>query len=99
MKPSRNKESFWLTRFIILRLVGFIYFVAFLVAANQLLPLVGHNGLSPADAFLAQIQKVTGSRAAGFVELPGLFWFGISDRLLMVAAWTGVILSLPVCLG
>ncbi|MBX6326637.1 MAG: hypothetical protein IRY93_11440, partial [Chthoniobacterales bacterium] len=32
-------NSYWLTRFVILRLLGFVYAVAFLVAANQLVPL------------------------------------------------------------
>jgi len=37
-------NSYWLTRFLILRLLGFVYAVAFLVAAQQLVPLVGERG-------------------------------------------------------
>src|SRR5439155_18118 len=33
-------NSYWLTRFVILRLLGFVYAVAFFVAARQLVPLI-----------------------------------------------------------
>src|ERR1700730_9230917 len=45
-------NSYWLTRFAILRLLGFVYAVAFLVAANQILPLIGADGLLPRGALL-----------------------------------------------
>ena len=54
-------NSYWLTRFVILRLLGFVYAVAFLVAAQQLVPLVGEHGLTPANHFLASIQALLGS--------------------------------------
>jgi len=56
-------NSYWLTRFVILRLLGFIYSIAFLVAGRQLVPLVGRNGLTPAHDFLSSIQSQLGSRA------------------------------------
>jgi hypothetical protein len=34
-------NSYWLPRFVILRLLGFVYAVASLMAAQQLVPLVG----------------------------------------------------------
>src|SRR5213594_1456191 len=73
-------NSYWLTRFVILRLLGFVYAVAFLVAAQQLVPLVGEHGLTPANHFLANIQTQLGSRSAGILRVPTLFWLGISDR-------------------
>ena len=36
-------NSYWLTRFVILRLLGFVYAIAFLVAAQQLVPLIGEH--------------------------------------------------------
>jgi len=44
-------NDYWLTRFFILRLLGFVYAVAFLIAAQQLVPLVGEHGLTPANHF------------------------------------------------
>lgn len=41
-------DDYWLTRCILLRLLGGVYAVAFLVAAKQILPLIGSHGLLPA---------------------------------------------------
>src|ERR1700719_3378925 len=69
-------NSYWLTRFIILRLLGFVYAVAFLVAAQQLVPLVGEHGLTPASHFFERVPPPF------FVLLPprlshppAVFWF------------------------
>ena len=91
--------SYWLTRFIILRLLGFVYFIAFLVAANQIVPLVGEHGLLPAKVYLERLAADFGSRADGFLQLPSLFWFDVSDRFLVAMAWAGVGLSALVLLG
>src|SRR6266480_2169027 len=92
-------NSYWLTRFVILRLLGFVYAVAFLVAAQQLVPLIGEHGLTPANHFLTSIQTQLGSRSAGMLEVPTQFWFGISDKALSIFAWAGFGLSLIVLFG
>jgi hypothetical protein len=92
-------NSYWLTRFIILRLLGFVYAIAFLVAINQLVPLIGKHGLTPADQFLNGIHGYLGSRTAGMLHVPTLFWFGISDIGLRTFAWLGFIFSLVVLAG
>src|SRR5881394_3573851 len=92
-------NSYWLTRFVILRLLGFVYAVAFLVAANQLVPLIGEHGLTPARDFLNLVQTQLGSRSAGMLRLPTLFWFGISDNALLIFSWIGFALSLVVLSG
>jgi hypothetical protein len=92
-------NSYWLTRFIILRLLGFVYAIAFLVAAQQLVPLIGEHGLTPASHFLASIQSQLGSRSAGMLRVPTLFWFGLSGHALSIFAWTGFALSLVVLAG
>ncbi|MCI0657931.1 MAG: lipase maturation factor family protein, partial [Acidobacteria bacterium] len=96
---SRSTSTYWLTRFLILRLLGFIYFIAFLCAARQILPLIGRNGLLPADRYLQRAQLQLGSRLEGFLQLPSLFWIDISDRALLITAWAGVGLSLVVLAG
>jgi hypothetical protein len=75
--------TYWLTRFLILRLLGAIYAVAFLAAINQIVPLIGANGLLP----------------IGSVRLPSVFWFGHSDAALLTAAWVGFALSCVVVAG
>src|SRR6266513_1906343 len=89
-------NSYWLTRFIILRLLGFVYAVAFLVAAQQLVPLIGAHGLTPATHFLNSVQTELGSRTTCMRHVPTLFWFGISDHAVSIFAWVGFGLSLVV---
>src|SRR3954465_12249842 len=96
---SRGGDDYRLTRFVILRLLGFIYAIAFLVAVNQLVPLIGEHGLTPASHFLQRIESHVGSSFSGMVQLPTLFWFGISDRALTLFSWAGLILSLVVLAG
>src|SRR5437667_2517354 len=92
-------NSYWLTRFIILRLLCSVYAIAFLIAAQQLVPLIGEHGLTPANHFLTSIQTQLGSQMAGMFNIPTLFWFGISDNALSIFAWIGLGLSLVVLGG
>src|SRR5882724_1603181 len=92
-------NSYWLTRFVILRLLGFVYAIAFLVAARQLVPLIGHRGLTPADFYLSSIHAELGSRTEGMLHLPTLFWFGCTDLGMSIFAWVGFALSLIVLSG
>ena len=98
-KVFTGGNSYCVTRFVILRLLGFVYAVAFLVAAQQLVPLVGEHGLTPARHFLTAIESQLGSRAAAAIQLPTLFWFGLSDQALSISSWIGFALSLVVLAG
>ncbi|MEO6848707.1 MAG: lipase maturation factor family protein [Chthoniobacterales bacterium] len=94
-----ERSTFWLTRFVILRLLGIVYAVAFLVAANQILPLVGSHGLLPTGLFLDQTAHYFGTPASAFLRLPSLFWLAHSDATLVTTAWIGFALSLVVVAG
>ena len=91
--------TYWLTRFVILRLLGALYAVAFLVAINQIVPLIGSNGLLPVATYLQQVSGALGSDGAGFLRLPSLFWFWHSDAALLTVAWLGFGLSCVVVAG
>jgi len=93
------RPTYWLTRFLILRLLGAIYAVAFLVAINQIIPLIGANGLLPVRMFLKQVSDALGSSSAGFMRLPSIFWFDHSDTSLLTGAWIGFVLSCVVVAG
>jgi len=95
----KTKPQYWLTRFVLLRLLGFIYFIAFLCAVNQIIPLIGHDGLLPADTYLHRLTVHSGSATEGFFEFPSVFWFGISDDGLLLVAWLGLLLSVVVLAG
>ena len=88
-----TRPTYWLTRFLILRLLGLVYAIAFLVAINQILPLIGSDGLTPAGIYLKRVSAALGSEAAGFMRLPSLFWFWHSDTALVTWAWIGLVLS------
>jgi hypothetical protein len=90
---ANDRHSYWLTRFVILRLLGIIYAVAFLVAINQIIPLIGSNGLLPLNIYLKQITAALGSTTSGFTHLPSVFWLWHSDGALLTAAW--LVLSFP----
>src|SRR5436190_9666195 len=94
-----TKPTYWLTRFMILRLLGIIYAIAFLVAINQIIPLIGSNGLTPIGIYLKYINAALGSDGAGFRRLPSIFWWWHSDTTLLTFAWIGFLLSLVVVAG
>ena len=96
---SGTLPTYWLTRFVLLRLLGAIYAIAFLVAINQIVPLIGSDGLLPVDMFLKQVRDSVGSESSGFMQLPSIFWFGHSDNALLAGAWIGFLLSLVVTAG
>lgn len=93
------RPTYWLTRFLMLRLLGAIYAIAFLVAINQVVPLIGENGLLPVGLFLKRVSDTFGSTGAGFWRLPSIFWLAHSDAALQAAAWAGFILSCVVLAG
>lgn len=95
-----KQRPYVLTRFVLLRLLALVYFVAFLVAFQQIRPLLGTNGLLPADTFLQYVITKFGSPLDAFRQLPTLLiWFGASDGVLMAFASLGLVLSFAVLLG
>ncbi|WP_220463977.1 lipase maturation factor family protein [Adhaeribacter radiodurans] len=94
-----SPPTYWLTRFVILRLLGVIYAIAFLVAINQIIPLIGSHGLLPVELYLNRVSTALGSVSAGFLRLPSLFWFWHSDTALLTIAWAGFIISCVVAAG
>lgn len=97
--PAANPSTYWLTRFVVLRLLGLVYAAAFLVAINQLVPLIGEHGLLPAGLYFNQVSAALGSPGAGFMRLPSIFWLWHSDTALLTVAWVGFALSCMVVAG
>ncbi|CAG5116368.1 unnamed protein product [Candidula unifasciata] len=93
------KGSFWLTRMLIIRYMGFIYFVAFLVSLHQNKQLVGRNGLLPANLHLSHIKSHTHSSSLWSLlsHAPTLLWLvdynKDLDYWLDVIAWTGLAIA------
>jgi hypothetical protein len=97
LRVPLDPHRYQLTRFLFLRLLGLIHTVAFLVAEQQLLPLVGSRGLQPARAFLEQAKGILGDRA--YLQLPTLFWLNASDGALRAACHVGLALALLLLAG
>jgi Lipase maturation factor len=88
------KPRYWLARMLLLRALGFIYAVAFLVLVQQWRGLIGSGGILPAADFLARIRAHT-----PFAQWPTLFWLDASDSAVGTLAALGLLLSLAVLLG
>jgi len=92
--------SYWLTREVFLRSLGFIYCVAFLSLSQQLGPLIGQDGILPASLFLDRVQTAAGgSTLEAFWRLPTLFWLNNSDIFLYACCYLGLALSVLLLAG
>jgi len=98
-QSAPGAPSYWLTRFVLLRLLGAVYAVAFLAAALQLRALIGSDGLLPVGDFLERVRTALGSSEAGFRRLPSIFWFSHADGFLVGSAWAGFLLACVVAAG
>ena len=98
-QTAQSRPTYRLTRFLMLRLLGLIYAIGFLVAIQQILPLIGSNGLLPLHSFLSRVREALGTSGAGFLRLPSIFWLNDSDAMLLTMAWIGFLLSCLVVAG
>ena len=94
---SDDPPRFALSRGLFLRLLGFVYFVAFTSLAPQLPGLVGSDGLLPAADYLERAHDLWGGDA--YVQLPTLLWIWPGDVLLMALCWLGIALSAAAIAG
>jgi hypothetical protein len=99
MEMTEARPTYWLSRFLILRLIGTIYAVAFLIAIHQIVPLIGENGILPVGIFLGHVLQAYGSTTSAFLHLPSIFWLDHSDTMMLVTAWTGFIFSCVLIAG
>src|SRR5207245_10857379 len=76
--------DYWLTRLVIERTLGVIYFFPFLVAVNQFRPLLGEQRLLPVPLYL---------RRVSFHQAARLLHLRYPDSLLLGVAWSGVLPS------
>ncbi|HEX6385988.1 MAG TPA: lipase maturation factor family protein [Anaerolineae bacterium] len=94
---SAGRPTYVLTRWLFLRALGLIYFVAFVSFWAQAEGLIGSNGILPAAEFLAEIEQQLG--AERFWLAPTLFWLNRSDTFLHLLCGGGALLSLLLIVG
>jgi lipase maturation factor 1 len=78
-------------RWIFLRALGVIYLSAFYSLLFQIRGMIGPQGILPAADYLQAV--AAGLNGSRFFYLPSLFWFGSSDRALVLVTWLGLIAS------
>jgi hypothetical protein len=86
-----------LVRWLFLRGLGFVYFVAFASFFVQALGLIGSHGILPAHSFLKQTNESLG--AMPFFSCPTLFWLDCSDGSIRLLAGCGILYSCLVMAG
>lgn len=101
LHASDLKPRTWVwSRWLFMRLLGFVFLVAALSWWSQLDGLVGDNGILPADAWLDRVtahgdnQGWTGTET--WLKVPTLLWFDASDGMQDLFAGTAVAASLLV---
>ena len=85
------------SRWLFLRLLGFVYLVAFVSLAVQITGLVGEHGVLPVGEFLAQVHQRYG--ASAYYNWPTLAWVSTSDAWLSTLCWGGAAASLLLIVG
>lgn len=82
-------QHYRLTEFIFLRLLGLVYFLAFLSLRPQIVGLVGEHGISPVHRILEVLHADLGSRV--YRLAPTLVWLSPSDAMLTALCGTGMV--------
>ena len=97
-----EQPAHFLTRWIFLRGLGFIYLVAFLSLWSQINGLIGHNGILPANQFMTAVQQQCNAQGIGWERyhlLPTLCWLDSSDNFLHFQCAAGSVLALLLIFG
>jgi lipase maturation factor 1 len=90
-------ETYRVTSWLFLRLLGAIYLVAFASFGLQAAGLIGSHGILPVADFLRGVHQYMGADA--YWNVPTLLWFRSSDAALRVIWIAGVCLSLLLVFG
>jgi predicted DCC family thiol-disulfide oxidoreductase YuxK len=86
-----------LTSWLLMRILGLIFAVAFLSLAVQVTGLIGHSGILPVRDYLDSVRTQLGPGATWFA--PTLCWFWNSDAALRALAWGGFACSMLLAAG
>ncbi|MCZ6699651.1 MAG: lipase maturation factor family protein, partial [Planctomycetota bacterium] len=90
------ERSHFLSRWLFIRILGLVYFAAFVSLWTQIRGLVGRDGILPAQGFLDAVHEQLGPDA--FLRLPTLAWLNANDTALVAMCACGAGMSLLVVL-
>jgi len=88
-------RRYTLTRWLILRLLGFVYVFAFLGLIFQGPPLFGEHGITPIGPYLDQLRAA----GNGFLDVPSVLWWGSSDAAIVTWSVIGLVLAIALLAG
>jgi len=91
-----------LARWCFLRLLGVVYLAAFWSLATQIVGLIGHDGILPADEYMDRARAFVAAENIGLDRyrlLPTVCWLGASDAVLRALCLGGVALAALLVIG
>jgi lipase maturation factor 1 len=89
--------SYSVVQWLFLRILGLIFLFAFLSLGAQIVGLIGHNGILPADQLMSLARDQFRQHGIGLSRyqlLPTLCWFNAGDVFLRAQCFAGIFLSL-----
>jgi hypothetical protein len=92
-----DEQTYARATWLFLRLLGVVYLVAFWSLWTQILGLIGHSGIAPADRLMEAAASLGGSDR--FWLFPTLTWISVSDASLRTLCAGGVVLSFVLIAG
>ena len=95
---TSEDDNTFLTRFWLLRGLGFIYFCAFFPLLFQFKALLGQEGLLPLSLHLEKINHYYAAPLSWW-KVPTLFWISSSDSFALVLAFLGTTTAIIVIFG
>lgn len=93
LQTRQKQPTYWITRELMIRLIGIIYFSAFVTLAFQIRPLYGEYGIFPS------IHPDMATRPVPVFTFLASYGIPFSDLLLEMLSWFGVMLSLLMVIG
>jgi len=95
--PAGDGRTYARATWLFLRLLGIVYLVAFWSLRTQILGLIGHDGIVPAERLMQAVGQIRGIER--FLIFPTLAWISASDASLRMLCAGGMALSLFLIAG
>jgi len=97
-----HPPEYFLTRWIYLRSLGLIYFIAFVSLWTQIDGLIGSDGISPAEDLMQVVNNHFDNKDLGwsrYFRFPTITWLNASDKMLHLICASGTCFSLLLIVG
>ena len=92
-----SPSSYDLVRWLFLRILGLVYFIAFASFGIQALGLIGSGGILPLEGFLDAVKAQFGVRS--YWILHTVFWLGSSNGFITLISILGAVVALFLMFG